>query len=464
MSLLQTENAIYHHPLDAVTGETVIGTPWTQSEGRFDTGKVGQGMEGTPTGSLVFTTPVAYSNTDSNQGAGTFAATKVDETRIAIAFSDSRGNTGTNNQFGSGIVATIGSGPSLSFGSKNSFLLHSTISDFIANNINLHRIDTNKLIVSYRQNDTIPNTTRVAVVTVGESLSDAPSVNISVDPSTEGTSDTLDSTHFIALYRPANDGFDRAVVGTVSGTSIVLGTPVIFQGAATSLVVVGLSSTKALAVYKHENVGKARVFERTGSSLSFGPLVTFTGAVFDNSSTRTHSARWAVALSSTKAVVMTGPSGEAAHIATINGLDVTFGPVSPAFGTTGLVSFDKVDSNTFVWASSAGAITAGKARVGFVNGTNISLGPALTFTDGLGSAVTAAVVAVGPTDDITTHIFVTSGDSETPAETPHPADATVTCLLAAADLTATSGAYTTTVGSSKLAYSAWLKDPSTQCS
>ena len=462
MPLLQIENAIYHHPLDAVTGETIVGTVWTQGEGRFDTGKVGLGMEGTPSG-LVFTTPVAYSNTGANQAGIRFAAARVDETRIAIAFADSRGVAGSNNQFGSGIIATVGSGPSLSFGTKNSFLIHDTIADFVAERINLHRIDTDKLIVTYRQNDTIPNTTRAAVVTVsGTSISDAPSVNINVNPTTECTSDTLDSTHFIVAYRPFDDGQNRAVVGTVSGTSIALGSPVIFSGSADNLVVVGLSSTKALVAFNRSGAGRAQVIERTGTSLSFGPEVTFTGAIGSQGS---HAARWAVALSNTTAIVMNGPTGSTAHLATISGLNVTFGPGSASFASTGLISLDKVDSTTFVWASSAADGVGGRARVGFVSGTSISPGPSVVYSDGAsGSGRDVAVASVGPTDDIPTHIFVTSGDIDQSIVLGQPADGTVTCLLSLADLTATSGAYTSTIGSTKVAYTAWLMDPSTQCS
>lgn len=472
MPLLQSTKTIYHHPLDAVTGETVVGTLWTLGDGRFDTGKVGQGLEGTPS-TLDFITPVAYAADAPNFGAGVFAAARLDATRIAIIWAERHDVPGVANaHFGSGRVATIDSGPSISFaGGTNTSLLHSPAS-FDPDNLSLRFMDTDKCIAVYRQNAGIPNSVLARVIAIsGSSISGGVVATLHGVAADDSSVDAFDPTSFVAVYRiRTGAGTDEltARVGTVSGTSIVLGSTFVFATSAspTSTVVATLSSTKALVAYKLGGVGRARVIERTGTSLSFGPEVTFTGAIGDQG---TQAARWAVGLTATTAVVMNGPTGSTAHLATVSGVNVTFGPGSASFESNGgagiSVSLDKVNSTTFVFATSAPSPSQGKARTGFVSGTSISPGVAATFTDGGGGGGRdAAVVAVGSPGDVPTHIFVTSQDDEQSITVfGHPADATVTCLFGSGDLTATSGAYPTTVGSSKLAYTAWLKDPSSPC-
>ena len=97
------------------------------------------------------------------------------------------------------------------------------------------------------------------------------------------TAATFDSTNnkVVIVYRDNNNsGYGTAVVGTVSGTSISFGTPVVFESATVENISVGFdeSSGKIIAIYKDQgnsDYGTFAVGTVSGTSISFGTPDTF---------------------------------------------------------------------------------------------------------------------------------------------------------------------------------------------
>jgi len=86
-----------------------------------------------------------------------------------------------------------------------------------------------------------------------------------------------------------NSNFGTAIVGTVSGTSISFSTPVVFESTTTSFIssCYDTSNSKVVVFYRHSgnsNIGSAKVGTVSGTSISFGTLSTFTSSVIGSSS------------------------------------------------------------------------------------------------------------------------------------------------------------------------------------
>ena len=102
-----------------------------------------------------------------------------------------------------------------------------------------------------------------------------------------GSAFDSNSNKVVVVYRDAsNSNSGTAVVGTVSGTSITFGTPVVYRSGANTAannVVFDSNSNKVVVVYTDYGIGgrgTARVGTISGTTISFGTAVVFeTGAV-----------------------------------------------------------------------------------------------------------------------------------------------------------------------------------------
>jgi len=181
----------------------------------------------------------------------------------------------------------------------------------------------------------------------------------------------------VVAYRDGGDGQKgKAVVGTVSGTTISFGTPVVFHNS---------SGTKVGDVIYDENAQKIVIFYNSayaivgtvsGTSISFGSAVQYYSGSSDNPA--------GVYDPSTQKVVgfarNTSSSLGYAAVGTISGTSISFGS-SVQFGTDPLYTNAVYDSNAqkivICWSDYG---TSGSAVVGTVSGTSISFGSATNFT------------------------------------------------------------------------------------
>jgi hypothetical protein len=191
------------------------------------------------------------------------------------------------------------------------------------------------------------------------------------------------SGNIVIVYEDVgnNGGAGTAIVGTVSGTSISFGTPVVYasvglQGAIENSVAYSTESQKVLVCYRDNpdgNKGKALVGTVSGTSISFGTTVVFHAA-----STPGLDLAYSPESDSFLVVYSDGGNGYygTATVATISGTSVSFGTDTVFYSDyTGFptVVYDPSSTN-FIVAYRNFVTPNGYAFVATVSGTNVSFG------------------------------------------------------------------------------------------
>ena len=197
------------------------------------------------------------------------------------------------------------------------------------------------------------------------------------DSTTTLSAATFDSNSnkvVVAYLNTYNKG--TAVVGTVSGTSISFGTPVVFENGATNEIAVVFDSNanKVVIGYKDDgnsNRGTAIVGTVSGTSISFGSPVIFNSgnttelaATFDSDANKVVFAYRDV----------TNSSYGTAIVGTVSGTSISFGSETVFYSGTTLqtaLCFDSTNNKVIV-AYRAHTATQCRCRVGEVSGTGIS--------------------------------------------------------------------------------------------
>lgn len=193
--------------------------------------------------------------------------------KVVIGFRD-----GGNSNAGTGIVGTV-SGTSISFGSKYVF---STPCQYVAATFDSN---SNKVVFGYRHHTTDYAMAIVATVS-GTAISYGSEATAhSVSSAFNAATFDSNSNKVVLTCRQATDGAGVAVVGTVSGTSISFGTAVTYvaslQSTTTYHPTFDSNSNKVVIGYSdsgNSNYGTAIVGTVSGTSISFGTPVLFDGA------------------------------------------------------------------------------------------------------------------------------------------------------------------------------------------
>jgi len=181
-----------------------------------------------------------------------------------------------------------------------------------------------------------------------------------------------------------NSSYGTAIVGTVSGTDISFGSPTVFHSASTigeTRAVFDSNSNKFAVIYLDQpasNEGRAIVGTISGTSVSFGSEATFNGntgtefgATFDSNSN--------------KVVIAYRDHGGSTHgeciVGTISGTSISFGSLT-AFASESInypnISFDATTNKCLI-TYYRDSNTYGYAIVGTVSGTDISFGTAAVY-------------------------------------------------------------------------------------
>ena len=199
-----------------------------------------------------------------------------------------------------------------------------------------------------------------------------------------------DTGKIIIGYKDNTTTYPMAVVGTVSGSSITFGTPVVIQSVNSGKymkVVYDTTSNKPVFLWAkylsgQEEHGQAVVGTVSGTSISFGtvvnfansssPLITYIDAVFDSGNSKI------VAVYNNGVVTNRGST---AIVGTVSGTSISFGTPTIWNSTSGSSQWIAYDANV-------GKVLVGMrfqdannpAHVGTVSGTGISFGSAVTFS------------------------------------------------------------------------------------
>ena len=197
----------------------------------------------------------------------------------------------------------------------------------------------------------------------------------------------------IAFRDNSNSGYGTAIVGTVSGTSISFGSAAVFSSSSNNYnsAVYDTSNDKVFISFTNagsSNYGQGVVGTVSGTSISFGSAVTF-------HANTTYPTRAAFDSSANKVVIAFGngsSSNEQAVVGTVSGTSVSYGsPVtySSALAADLWTSYDANANKTLISFEDASNSNYGSAIVGTVSGTSISFGTAAVFDAGNGFGKTS---------------------------------------------------------------------------
>ena len=195
--------------------------------------------------------------------------------------------------------------------------------------------------------------------------------------------DDTSNDKVVIFYRDhGNSDYGTAVVGTVSGSSISFGTPVVFNSDLTQAMVTAFdSSNNKMPVFFSDsnNYGKFRVGTVSGTSISFGSK-----DVFSALNTRNISVTFDTSVN--KFLVVYRRAGNysygGARVGTVSGTNMTFGTeVNFNEAQTHRIrsTFDSSNNKHVVVYYDGGNSDHGTAIVGTISGTNVSFGSEVVF-------------------------------------------------------------------------------------
>ena len=247
--------------------------------------------------------------------------------------------------------------------------------------------NSNKLVVAYIESNVQGAGTAVVGTVSGTSITFGSPVTFESSNISGNVKMTFDSSSnkIVIAYR-ANNLNGVAIVGTVSGTSISFGSAVTFLSSRLEGTTIAFDSNSNKVViayndYDNGGDGKAVVGTVSGTSISFGSAVTFeTGtfsqqtSVFDSNSNKV-----VIAYSETSGSVFY------AIVGTVSGTSISFGSKTTIFSgaTTSFAStFDSDTNKIMVLYTKDDANSYGNLVVGTVSGTSISFGSEVVFKSG----------------------------------------------------------------------------------
>jgi len=322
-------------------------------------------------------TPVTFEASTASEIAATFDS---NSNKVVIAYGDEG-----NSNYGTAIVGTV-SGSSISFGTPVVFV--SQVADFIS-----ATFDTaaGKVVIAYRDNRGSPDLDGVAIVgTVsGSSISFGSPVIFENDRADHiSICYDSDSQKVVVAYSDTNNSsYGTAIVGTVSGTSISFGSATVFNNSGDTRFMSSAydaNAQKVVIAYRdngNSGYGEAAVGTVSGTSISFGTPVVFLSRTMSVSA-------MAYDANAQKIVLAYRDAGNSNYptcaVGTVSGTSISFG--TPVVIDEVNVSFfgASYDSNSRSVVISYGIENGlqGTAVVATVSGTSITLDTPVIFESG----------------------------------------------------------------------------------
>ena len=262
---------------DSSNGKVVVTF---QDQGDGNKAKARVGTVDTSDNSISFgTIATAPNNASSNYPFATFDS---NSNKVVFLYADDG-----NNGYGTGAVGTV-SGTDISFGSETVFESANTYyisATFDSSN--------NKVVVAYSDGGNSNYGTAVVGTVSDTSISfGTPVVFESASAGFESVVFDSSNNKVVIAYRDdGNSNYGTAIVGTVSGTSISFGSATVYHSTNSLANMIAFDSTnnKVVIAYKDNSdssKGKAVVGTVSGTSISFGsPAVFEAGAIVTSGNT-----------------------------------------------------------------------------------------------------------------------------------------------------------------------------------
>ena len=194
----------------------------------------------------------------------------------------------------------------------------------------------------------------------------------------------INAGKFLIAYQDiAAAEYGYCVVGTVSGTTVSYGTPVVLNSATTynTACIYDPDAQKIVVSYSNGNIGTAVVATISGTTVSFGTPVVFNTP----GNTNYHSLSYDTAANKVVFAYQNGGAADVgtARVATVSGTSISFGTAvvfeNAVTGYIGSV-FDPNAGKVVMVYQDGGNSSYGTAIVGTVSATNISFGSAVVYT------------------------------------------------------------------------------------
>jgi len=253
--------------------------------------------------------------------------------------------------------------------------------------------NANKSVVVYRDHGNSFYGTAVVATISGTSISfGTPVVYESQNCQYNSIAYDAGAQKVVVVYRPANNGYGTAIVGTVSGTSISFGSAGTFENDDSRNMAIAYDSNagKVVVAFRDKNnsyYGTGVVGTVSGTSISFG-----TATVFESSNSNNYSIAYDANAQKVVVAYSAADIGTAV-VGTVSGTGISFGS-SATFEsgqtTETSIVYDANAQKVVIAYRDSGDNNAGKAIVGTVSGTSISFGTEVAFQDPQGYEIAAA--------------------------------------------------------------------------
>ena len=319
-------------------------------------------------------TPVVFEAADIGSGQGDPSiAFDSNSNKIVIAYTDVG-----NSSHGTAIVGTV-SGNSISYGTAVVFEADTTTYPSVCFDSN-----SNKMVIAYRDGGASNHGKAIVGTVSGTSISFGTAVTFE-SANSDHISATFDSNSnkvVIAYGDDGNSSYGTAIVGTVSGTSISFGSPTVFESANSKQMsaIFDSSNNKVVIAYRdfgNSSYGTAIVGTVSGTGISFGSATVYSAASSDYIS--------ATFDSSNNKVVITYQDGSDhgnAIVGTVSGTGISFGTgvvYEAAVTKYPAITFDSNANKVVISYSDNGNNDYGTMIVGTVSGTSLSFDSPVIF-------------------------------------------------------------------------------------
>jgi hypothetical protein len=347
------------------------------------TGSIARNIPQIASASSTLGTAVSFESATTSRIASCFDSTN---NRIVVSYVDS----GSDDD-GTVAVGTVSaSDNSISWGTPVHFNSNVKITDSQI----IHDSNSNKIVVAYTDEDNSFYGTGIVgtIDTSDNSISfGSPTVYESANTNTSSrngiTFDSNSNKVVIVYTDQGNSNYGTAVVGTVSGTSISFGTPVVFESA--QAIHMGAtfdtSNNKVVIAYRdvgNSDYGTAIVGTVSGTSISFGTAVVYESAESDWNSITFDS-------NSNKVVISYQDKGNSGYgtaiVGTVSGTSISFG--TAVVYESGSVNYTAIDfdsnlNKVIIGYEDTDNSEYGTFVIGTVSGTSISFTSPAVFYSG----------------------------------------------------------------------------------
>ncbi len=345
----------------------------------------GTAIVGTVSGtSISFGSPTVFNSNGNTHGIQLVYDSS--NQKVVIAYRD-----GGNSFYGTAIVGTV-SGTSISFDTP--FVFNSGSTGIVTLT---YDSTNNKVVIAYTDHGNNSYGTAVVFTTAGASIPQLGSATVFESATIGDTSVVYDSANqkVVIVYQDqGNSNYGTAIVGTVSGTSISFGTPVVFLTAKIGFHEATYDSTNSKIVIAYQNFGNSQygtaiVGTVSGTSISFGSPTVFQSSITEYIGATYDSSNQKIVISYADS---TGLNYGKAVVGTVSGNSISFGSPTTFVSDQAVVNTPIYDSanQKVVIAYRTGGTNYGTAIVGTVSGTSISFGSPSTFSPASATTIISA--------------------------------------------------------------------------